>query len=309
MTTETETQPGALISDAAAAARRLCHEKCPDLSFALYMMPREHRTPLLVGWALIDQLNQVLFSSDEEGGCCGEGGSPAQRRRGVCSAIIAHLFAGEPTGKPELDGFAPLATQLGLSPIPFEQYCDGVAASLVRPRIATWKRFREQTETTAGVLARLAFQVAVSPEIDDTKQHQLTAWADALRLIDELCRLGETWRTHQRIVLPLDDLIKFRLSDRDIAQFAERATCDNDERFKAFIAFEVDRINTLLDGGTKAWQTASGAARRAVALFEEGFRRKVQQLTDNADIALSKPATVGMTGRIGQLFGAIRHGA
>lgn len=259
------------------AARELCRKRSPDLFFASHFTTKPRRYALYALDAMAHQLDEIMgppqvgsnppaIVSAQAASCCSsgscEGESIAQRQQ-VCLAVIDHLLGGLETGKPELDAFLDVQPALGLPRVWFEQWIAGMASERSLPRYATWKRLSETIGACGGVPSLLAARVLASQgEFSAVAESQFLAWGSAIRLCTALANIGEDWK-HGRVLLPLDDLIKHHLTEKDIATFTQQGATHSDPRWLALMQFELDRIRNLFRGGAKALST----------LRDEGARR------------------------------------
>jgi 15-cis-phytoene synthase len=272
--------------DSYRVARQWCRQRVPDLFFASHFLDRGRRRAAYHLFAVYQQLHEILAEptacTDAQSceldaaasGCatpeacasgCAAGAESPGVRRSVCSAVLEHLYAGQPTGRPELDGFAAAAQAYGLSRDRFETLCDGLAAEAGVKRYATWQRLHEDLNRSAGSAAMLVWQVLTGPGKADsgaTVEHQVIAAGVAMRMGVVLCRVPLDWRAG-RLLLPLYDLVKFGLSERDVAQFTEAGGCQADVRWSELMAFQIERVRNLY----------RGAARSLTELHDDGARR------------------------------------
>ncbi len=194
-------------------------------------------------------------------------------RRNVCVAVIDHLYSGLDTGKPELDAFLEVRAACDLPRGLFERWIDASALERTLPRCATWKKLNDLLGDSAGSAAMLA-AAALMPDagggaaaLSDTLTGQVQAFAAAIGLIGVIENIGADWK-RGRLLLPLDDLVKFGLSERDVATFAEAGTTRGDERWQKLMRFEADRVRNLFRGGSRALSVlADDGCRRAAAVL------------------------------------------
>jgi phytoene/squalene synthetase len=199
--------------------------------------------------------------------CCSSGsceGESIAKRQEVCLAVIDHLRSGQLTGKAELDAFVDVQQSLQIPQEWFASWITGLAAQRTLPRYATAKRVNDIAAQSAGSLSLMTARALSdgAGEFAPVVHAQLTAWGAALRW----CGLLHDVKSHVmqgRYMLPLDDLIRHQLTEKDLKRFAEEGTTKGDERWRALVNFETDRIRSLLRGGGKAMGS----------LADEGCRR------------------------------------
>jgi phytoene/squalene synthetase len=291
------------------AAREACRSLAPGLFFASHFLPRRQRHALYVLAAVVRQLEEIIdpgtktqaegCPGDEAacvegvvtgtcatggnaaaGGCATCGGESPQQRRAVCAAVLDFLYSGQKTGKPELDGFLAVVTPCAIARESFDAIADGLSDFLTTRRFATWNRLRQTVGQSAGAEAALALAVLRrdAGPLPDTAAAQMSAWATSLRLASLLPAVGAYWK-QGRLILPLEDLVKHGLSERDLDAMTNAPRNApgpaDDPRWVALMRFECDRLRTLHRGGA-GWLTAlTPAGARAAAIFGRSVLRRL----------------------------------
>ena len=86
-----------------------------------------------------------------------------------------------------------------------------------------------------------------------------------MRLAVILTHIPQQWQ-RGRLLLPLDDLVRFELTERDLSKFIDAKTCAGDQRWRDLMAFEADRARNLFRGGARFLESIDDQrVRRAVA--------------------------------------------
>lgn len=292
-----------------------CRLRDPDLFFASQFMGKRRRHAVYVVWAVLDQLRQIMTSKDE-GGCAGCSGSGSgacgsmnkpptpgmdDERVKVCAAVLDYLLGGEKTGEAHLDGFAEIINHAGIGRARFDEYVQGLAELQALKRVATWSRLRAALEKAAGAPAAIVADMFTDDYPDD-RRARLTAWATAPALLELLCDTASIWRCGARLLIPLDDLVKCRLTEKDIAGFTEKQTAGGDERWRAMAQLQSERIANLRAGGLAGLDPLPTDVRRAALVYAE---IRMIRLSDLADpFAASRPITTWQ--RVRRVMPAIR---
>ncbi len=291
------------------AARLLCRARAPGLFLASHLLPLARRQALYSVAAVIGQLYDVLAgganpageSGGESGG--GPGGdsgmstSPASSggdsggggcatcgaggRLSICAAMLDHLFAGKPTGKPELDVFAGVCTAMGLERFWFDDLCAGLEQELTVRRCATWLRRSQLLELTGGSGARIVASLLGLPRAEleqPTLSRQVVAWGSALRMT----RLLLDWRRQSSrgvLVIPLDDLVQQGVTESEVARWTAGQT---GERCAAVVRGQTQRLRKMLAGGGR-WVQALHDRRsaRAATVYEALHRGALSRMEAN----------------------------
>lgn len=282
MTISTQAQAGSY-----QAARLVCRKWQPGLFFACHFLSKTQRFAIYCLTALAQQLEQIADPSgtvikDVPGGTasdaqamnpcasdcstnapCG-GRESSQQRRAVCLAVLDHLYAGRPTGKPELDSFRDVAAAYAVPRSYWERLVDGLIDRAVVRRYATWARLRSQLHDTAAMGAMFAACVWAWERDGRGASDQLDracAFGIGVGLTSVLADFCNHW-TRGRLMIPLDDLVRFKLSEREMGEFVAAGTCAGDERVLDLMSFEVRRARSLIRGGLKRINTMPEASHR-----------------------------------------------
>ena len=149
---------------------------------------------------------------------------------------------------------------------------------------------------SANPVGRLVLSVF---DVDDAETARLSDLVcSALQLIEHCQDVGEDRRDNDRIYLPLEDLVRFGVDERDLD-----ATHSNDA-VRTLVGFEVDRAQSLLDEGAHIVRRLHGWARLAVAGYIAGGRATIDALrrADNDVLATTpRPRAVDVVRRAAPL--------
>jgi phytoene synthase len=156
----------------------------------------------------------------------------------------------------------------GIQRSDFTPLIEGLSLHATLRRYATWKRLREVCQQTAGTVGLMAWRVLGGPEPDAPAREQVLAFATACRMAVVLNTLGEHLAAN-RLLIPLDDLVKFSLSETQARSFASAQTTAGDPRWVELMRFEIDRVRKLYQGGLGGLGVLGGASRRAAAVYGE----------------------------------------
>src|SRR5690606_9877385 len=144
--------------------------------------------------AVFDQVRRIVTpeASGASPGCGGSAGGcgcgPGDPRA-VARAVLGHLYAGGPTGKPELDGFAAVARTYNIPGEPFHSAVDALLQHAGRKRYATWGSFFDHCRRFAGAFAALALPI-LAPDASATAHTQAHSLAAAMYATTLLLRSG-----------------------------------------------------------------------------------------------------------------------
>lgn len=320
------------------AGRDLCRRAAPDLFFAASMLTRPQRLAVFSLHAVTRQLLDIIHAQACDGapdhGCgqcsgsapgpsgCGDGrhmnpsssmppmcgGESIAQRRAVCRSVLDYLYAGERTGKPELDGFHLVAQHLSLDQSVMTSLVDALAEEAEVKRYATWSRLRNQLDRGAGALTLAVFpSLSHEPDrpLEATAQHQALAWAAALRMVTILHDASGHWR-RGRLLLPLEDLVQHGLSEQDIGRFVQCGNTEGDERWRAFFDAMRQRTLKLYRGGCVSLARLSPSARRFTAVLGELHMLRLTHLAQRGGDPFRGPVRLGHWRRVVKLGSALR---
>lgn len=292
-----------------AAARQVCRRAWPDVHFAAHLLARTDRHALFVILAVLEQLRQIVWSDDQD--ACRDDAAPdvsacdtctgdtCEQRGKVCAAVLDALFAGETTGRADLDAFAAVAPQRQLPRARFDSVVQGWLVERSTRRVATWSRFRELSREGWAGAGALLLHAAAGRSLDDLPNHarqQVTALFTAAHWTGVLHTLA-AGRRRDQLLLPLDDLVRCGLSERAVdAMLADPVMLHDDDRWRAFFAAATDRTVNLLRAGEAALVHLPPAGRKLLAaghaqLVERWNRIERDPaviLADRADVSLGK---------------------
>ncbi len=276
------------------AARDHARQAMPNVLFAARLLPRDQRFAALTIAAVVRQLGDIMAHEAE---CESES---VEQRQGVCLSVLDHLYAGEPTGRGELDGFAAVAGRYELRREDFADMVEALAAMQNLRRIATWAKLRTLAARSYGSIARMTYRTTCAGDNDQ----RIDAWAAAMLLIDMLERVGPDWR-QGRLMLPLDDLVKCKLAERDIAGFVEANSAAGDARWHDLLELQAQRIANLCRGGATALTQLDPPLHRAWVVFGELQLARLDQLRSRHGTRFNEPLRLSTWQRVARMPRAI----
>jgi phytoene synthase len=119
----------------------------------------------------------------------------------------------------------------------------------------------------------------------------------ALQLTNILRDVGEDWRKG-RLYLPLDELAEFGLSEQAVA------TARVDDRWRAFMRFQIDRVHRLYDEAAPGIALLDADGRFAIAAAADLYRAILDDIHAHDYDVFHRRAYVGLRGKLGRLTGA-----
>jgi squalene synthase HpnC len=200
---------------------------------ASLLLPKRLRRP-------IEAIYRFARSADD---IADEGDAPPEVRLAELAAYHAQLdriAAGEPVAGPI---FAPLADVIAEWKLPlqlFRDLLDAFAQDVVKKRYATHAELLDYCRRSANPVGRLLLHLVDRATPDNLTRSD--AICSALQLINFWQDVAIDWQK-DRVYLPQEDLARFGVAETQIA----RGECD--ERWRALIAFQVERTRALMLSG------------------------------------------------------------
>jgi 15-cis-phytoene synthase len=251
-----------------AAARELCRREGGGGgggALPSFFLPRHKRDGVHAVWALARLIGQATAAENAGGECCSGAGGVAPLLKSRVDAMYdldriemplpqfrdasqwTMLAAGETVRAFEV----PRGLWHGL--------IDGLVAMNGVPRVATWRSLDSHLAATGGNVARIVSAVLGATHSDAGGFAASVGRAAGLTAI--LRRLKHDV-ARGRLLLPLEDLARFRYSEREML-----AAAANDG-FRALVRHEVERARQLLrDGAAGTCWLAGDGSRMAAAAF------------------------------------------
>jgi squalene synthase HpnC len=253
---------------------------------ALRVLPRRYRAHLtaLYGFArLVDDLGDEPLpgmppdASDE---------TITKTRLALLDALqqdVAKIYA-EGAGEPELDAIKALKVTVNECGIPRQPFDDLVQANRqdqLVTRYETYEELRRYCELSANPVGEVVLYIMSAATTERIRASD--SICTALQVIEHTQDVAEDLG-NGRVYLPREDMERFGVTERDLAQPRAGAPV------RELIKFEAERSERLLDEGAPLVGTLRGAARIAVAGYLAGGRAALKAIKDsNFDVLASTP--------------------
>jgi phytoene synthase len=175
-------------------------------------------------------------------------------------------------------------------------YADQLITGVIRDRTQNrYQTFAELTEYCYGVASTVGL---MSMHIVGFESRDAVPYAVklgiALQLTNILRDIGEDWRMG-RMYLPLDELAEFGLNEAFLA--AARV----DDRWRAFMRFQIDRVEHLYDEAAPGIALLNADGRFAIAAAAEFYRAILGNIQAHDYDVFHRRAHVGLWGKVSRL--------
>lgn len=175
-------------------------------------------------------------------------------------------------------------------------YADQLITGIVRDRTQNrYQTFAELTEYCYGVASTVGL---MSMHIIGFESRDAVPYAVklgiALQLTNILRDIGEDWRAG-RMYLPLDELAEFGLNEAILA--AARV----DDRWRAFMRFQIDRVEHLYDEAAPGIALLNADGRFAIAAAAGFYRAILGDIQAHDYDVFNRRAHVGLWGKVSRL--------
>ncbi len=204
-----------------------------------------------------------------------EGDDPAEIRLAKLAEYHAHLHAlerGEAVEHPVFKALAPHIKQFNLPYPLFHDLLSAFEQDCTKTRYTHFGEVMDYCKRSANPIGRLLLKLYG----DQDEKHQ--AWSDgicsALQLINFLQDVAVDWKKN-RIYLPLDDMAKFGISERQIAE----GRCD--ALWQQFMKVQIERARRMLQAGAPLGLALKGRIGFEMRLIILGGERILMQLHES----------------------------
>ena len=200
---------------------------------ASLLLPKRLRRPIEAIYRFARSADDIADEGDA---------TPEERLAGLAeyAAGLDRIGRGEPVAGPV---FAPLAREIAEWQLPlqlFRDLLDAFAQDVVKKRYATYPELLDYCRRSANPVGRLLLHLVGRATPDNLQRSD--AICSALQMANFWQDIAIDWRK-DRVYLPQEDLERFGVAEARIAA----AECD--DRWRALIAFEVERTRRLMLSG------------------------------------------------------------
>lgn len=195
---------------------------------------------------------------------------PAERLAALQTYRDAILKIAE--GQPPAVLFQPLAQTVAQHALPIAPFLDLLSAfdqDIQQTRYANFAALIDYCRRSANPVGTLMLHLYETTDTDAMAQS--ASICSALQLINFLQDVAIDWKK-ERIYLPQEDLVRFGVTERHIAQ------AQTDAAWCALMQFQVDRARDLLNSGRPLGRTLTGRIGLELRLIIEGGLRILEKI-------------------------------
>lgn len=297
----------------AAYCERVVRTHARTFTLASYFLPAAKRRAAFALYAFCREADDLVDSAPVRDG------PSVARQLGEFRERLAHALAGRPAGAL----FRELTWAVGEYGVPdavLHELLDGVARDLRPARYESWAelaRYCEGVASSVGEMCTYVFGVPGDGGARLAALRYARALGVAMQLTNILRDVGEDARVG-RCYLPREDLSRFGLdAERVLAAAAPSESgyavrpsvalvCD--ERWRALMAFEIDRARGIYAGATPGIALLSPDTRRCASACARGYAGILTAIEQNSYDTISRRCRVGSWSRVAALWGALRDG-
>jgi phytoene synthase len=261
------------LASAFAAAREVCRRRARGFLFACSFLPKRKLDGACALYAFRMMIQDVLSAPCEgASGCCGGSGDPTFQ---LLRARIDDVYSSA-LDLPEVESltndqrvlraFAHAVREFEVPKSCFLDFIEGRRAEQSVTRYPTWSRVHEHCAAIEGSFARATSCVFGLTHSDGMKHAAMLG--EAIRLTQILRDVKDDF-SQGRIYLPLEDLARFRYSERDLA-----GQVLNDH-FRELMKFQIERVRALYRESSEGirWLAGDGSrlAASVILVINEGI--------------------------------------
>lgn len=164
----------------------------------------------------------------------------------------------------------------------FHDLLDAFSQDVVKNRYADFAEVLDYCRRSANPVGRLLLHLF--KRVNETTCRQSDCICSALQLINFWQDVGTDYADRDRIYLPRDEMQRFGVEERQIAEGRV------DDGFRALLAFQVERARRLMVDGKPLLDALSGRFRLEIAVTVEGGLRILDKLEQaNYDMFRHRP--------------------
>ncbi len=243
-----------------SSASEITRKAKSNLAFALQILPKDRRDDMTVFYAFCRTVDDTADDISV---------SKAERR-----AALGKWEEGLRNGFPAGDAFgaevAEMMTRRGIRAEWLLEIIEGCAMDLEPRTFQGWDELSQYNWKVAGVVGLVCTRIFGCIHEDSDKY--AAALGNALQLTNILRDVGEDLAKGGRIYLPVNDMIRFQYSERDLVGKVY------DGRFLALMAYEAERAQHLFEEAEKLLPEIDRKALVPAQIMAEIYRSLLEKM-------------------------------
>ena len=210
-----------------ASASEITRKAKSNIAFALRILPKERRDDVVVFYAFCRTVDDIADDAKV----------PKQERRKALQAWDEGLRNGFPEGHELGNEVEKMVARRGIPQEWLLEIIEGCTMDLEVQRFQGWEELSRYNWKVAGVVGLVCTRIFGCVHEDSDKYAELLG--NALQLTNIMRDVGEDLANGGRIYLPINDLMRFQYSERDLVGKVY------DGRFLAMMSYEAERAQHL----------------------------------------------------------------
>jgi 15-cis-phytoene synthase len=250
------------VPQAYAETLRITRREARSFAWGIALLPRAKREAVAALYAFARRVDDIADDATAP--------SDLRRRRlDACRRDAEALPAGGSSSDPVLVALADAVARYGIPVSALTDLVDGGLMDVERTRYATWGELREYCRRVAGSVG-VACAAVYGPRDHDAPPRAETLGI-ALQQINIMRDVPEDWRLG-RVYLPQDELVRFGVSEDDIAAGRTGGA------WQALMEHQATRADALLADGLRLLRLLDARSALSVRAFAGVYRGLLAQM-------------------------------
>jgi 15-cis-phytoene synthase len=287
-----------------AAAGAICRRHARSFYFASAFLKKPKRDAAYAVYAFCRMIDDAIDQPGEGADCSSDS---LESRLGMFRDRLEEIYAKRlelpnPEFRSEeqhaLHAFALTVHRYEIPKEYFFDLAEGCRMDLTVSRYATWSALEKYCYHVAGVVG-LIMSCVFGLTHSDARRHAVKM-GNAMQLTNILRDVKEDW-DRGRIYLPLEDMARFRYSERELQQGVVNTA------FRELMSFEIDRARKMYHEASEGlcWLAGDGSrlTASAMAVIYAGILGAIER--QNYDV-FTRRARIGVLRKLGRIPKAMR---
>jgi phytoene synthase len=242
------------------SASEITRKAKSNLAFALQILPKERRDDVVVFYAFCRTVDDIADDAK----------TPKEERRKALQGWSEGIRNGFPEGNGLGNELEEMMARRGIPREWLLEIIDGCGMDLEVQRFQGWEELSRYNWKVAGVVGLVCTRIFGCVHEDSDKYAETLG--NALQLTNILRDVGEDLANGGRIYLPVNDMIRFQYSERDLVGKVY------DGRFLALMAYEAERAEHLFAEAEKLITDADRRALVPAQIMSEIYRNLLTRM-------------------------------